>query len=45
MKKNLQKGCQPYLGRDLRALLDEWGHLSLDYDIALVFQAVVEKEF
>ena len=31
------------MGRDRCALLDEWGHHSLDYDIASSAQAVVEK--
>ena len=44
MKKNLQKGLpKSYLGRDRCALLDQWGHHSLDYDIAASAQAVVEK--
>ena len=44
MTKNLQKGVPAnYLGRDKCALIDEWGHHSLDYDIAASAQAVAEK--
>ena len=44
MTQNLQKGLPAdYLGRDRSALIDEWGHHSLDYDIAASAQAVAEK--
>ena len=44
MTKNLQKGVPAnYLGRDKSALIDEWGHHSLDYNIAASAQAVAEK--
>jgi carbamoyltransferase len=44
MTQNLQRGVPAnYLGRDKCALIDEWGHHSLDYDIAASAQAVAEK--
>ncbi len=44
MNKNLQRGLpKTYLNRHKSALMDEWGHYSLDYDIAASAQAVAEK--
>ena len=44
MTQNLQRGLSCRLfSRDRSALIDEWGHHSLDYDIAASAQAVAEK--
>ncbi len=44
MKKNLQRGLpKNFLGRDKFTEFDEYGHTSIDYDIAASAQAVAEQ--
>jgi carbamoyltransferase len=44
-KKNLQRGLpQEFLGRDLMTGTDEWGHTSMDYNLAASAQAVTEEK-
>ena len=44
-RKNLQRGIKgDYLNRNNSGDIDEWGHYSMDYDIAASAQEVVERK-